>query len=82
MTLPPDIIQRLQGEGVTTAWLQGYTLTSRQDCVRLLTSLGAKRNNCKWTLPSLARTESRDRRMANGHTGTFRDEVGQRRSRL
>ncbi len=75
MTLPADLIARLKSDGVTTAWLQSQTLTSRQDCVRLLTSLGAKRNNCKWTMPSLARTESRDKRMAGNHSGQFKDEV-------
>lgn len=72
--IPPDgLIGRLQGEGVSTRYLQDRTGESRQECIKLLKSLGAIQDSMMWRLPSLRRTQEREKRLSANHVGTRRD---------
>lgn len=69
MKAPIGLLPVLMADGCTTRWLMERTGESREECVRLLSSLGAKRSNARWHLPSIARTERRDRALCADHSG-------------
>ena len=73
MTLPPDLILRLRGEGISTRWLQERTGEKRAECISLLKSLGAIQDSMMWRLPSLERTRERERRLSGNHCGQMKD---------
>jgi hypothetical protein len=79
MILSPAHHALLRTSGMSTKWLAEQTGHSVSECKRALEAVGAKRCNSRWMLPSLARTEARDRILSGNHVGTHRDECGRRK---
>ena len=68
MKPPNDLILRLQGEGISTRYLQDRTGESRAECIKLLKSLGAHQDSMMWRLPSPERTRKASEALSRGTT--------------
>jgi hypothetical protein len=72
--IPPfGLISRLQGDGISTRWLQDQTGESRLACITLLKSLGATQSDSMWRLPSRERRMLQEGKLSGNHSGTRRD---------
>ena len=72
--IPPNrTIELLRGPGLTLGWLREQSGCPAEECLKLLSSLGAVRSSGKWILPSPERLQQADRRMSQAHRGKMID---------